>query len=511
MLDRSSVLGTYLGSHVSQGVYVGPQATTIGNLLYKVIADSSAVDLEALIVLRGRRAWTLYLDLTVLNHDGNLTDLSVFSAMAAFSAFRLPQTKVSNDGNVSIIPADEQEPLALTIQHVPFAVTFALIGSADDIAVDPSRIEAAAAAGTVTIICNEFEELCGLQKVDGIGMELEQLLRCVRLATSSAAEYGEALSSALERHRLTRVQHRVRRTAGDASAAAAAPDRGVYALRKGGVVAVAMGRSGDVIEVGSAAGVTPHLRGLAVRASGDVEVEASTAMPGLSNIQASNVMEGNSGMQAAGGPSASSKPHMDVHTASASATVGTRFASSLQTRGTEGSRVRERTQEDAGKRLTHASTTTTVDLRAAEIASISEAAAAAAQTRTVSIPEVGQPNGDRTGDDAGTSAWPRGVHDQAVGASLRGQGASVQQDPKMRDTRTGKHGKGKKRRSADREGVGVLAASGTSAGPVDAQEGFDDFASIAELIAGPAGTEPLTLEKSIKRGKAKKKRQGMPR
>jgi hypothetical protein len=480
---------------------MGPQATAIANLLYKVIADSSAVDLEALVVLRGRRAWTLYLDLTVLNHDGNLTDLAVFSAMAVLSSFRLPQTKVASDGKVSVIPADEQEPLALTIQHVPFAVTFALIGSADVIAVDPSRLEAAAAAGTVTIICNEFEEICGAQKVDGIGMQLGQLLRCVRLASTSAADYGKTLSAALARHRHARVQHRVRRVAGGA---ATTPECSAYASGKGRMVVVAMGRSGDAVEVGSAACVTPHLQGLAVRG---LEAEGGSAVSASSPMQGLDVRAGSRGMNVEVSKTASAMPHMHEMRAAGNSKArkdGSPVSANPHTQGGEmGAGQKGSVQGGASFPI---ATTTAVALRKAQQAS-SSGTAAASHLGQDEAREDGQ-LGDMEIDtnvgadlDAGRDRKP-----PAARASLAGRrGESLQGDPQQGR----KQGKNKKRRSADREGVRVLASSGVSAGPIDAQQGFDNFAAIAQLIAGPAGAEQPTLEKGMKRRHAKKKRQDM--
>ena len=95
----------------------------ISMLLQRVIVDGAMVDLEALTVQRGRLAWTLYLDIHVLSHSGNLVDCAVLAAMAALTSFRLPQTEVSPTGDLTIFPATEWEPLPLTIHHIPFALS----------------------------------------------------------------------------------------------------------------------------------------------------------------------------------------------------------------------------------------------------------------------------------------------------------------------------------------------------------------------------------------------------
>ena len=161
---------------------MGGRAARLAHLLHSIIADGAAVDLEALVVRKGRTAWTLFLDLTVLDHDGGLDDACALAAMAALSACRLPQTELCTDGTVIVHNAADREPLPLTIQHVPLAATFSLLGSADDVVLDATRVEAAAAAGSVTVVRDRFAastgEICAVHKSDGLGTSPTQLLRC---------------------------------------------------------------------------------------------------------------------------------------------------------------------------------------------------------------------------------------------------------------------------------------------------------------------------------------------
>jgi ribonuclease PH len=186
----------------------------ISMLLQRIIVDGAMVDLEALTVQRGRLAWTLYLDIHVLCHAGNLIDCAVLASMAALTSFRLPQTEVTPAGDVSIFPASEREPLPLTIRHIPFAVSFALFAEGDVVAMDPSREEHEAAQGTMTVLMSEYGELCGIHKVEGCPVSLDTAMRCVRLATKCATGLGATLQEALKVHAVARVYSRVRQVAG---------------------------------------------------------------------------------------------------------------------------------------------------------------------------------------------------------------------------------------------------------------------------------------------------------
>ena len=76
------------------------------------------------------KVWAVRVDLHVLDHDGNLVDACALSALAALLAFRRPAVEVGGaDGQQVLVhsPAD-REPAALSIHHLPLAVTFALYG-----------------------------------------------------------------------------------------------------------------------------------------------------------------------------------------------------------------------------------------------------------------------------------------------------------------------------------------------------------------------------------------------
>lgn len=194
------------------------QAIEISMLLQRVIVDGAMVDLEALTVQRGRLAWNLYLDIHVLSHAGNLVDCAVLAAMAALTSFRLPQTEVSPTGDLTIFPANEREPLPLTIHHIPFAVSFALFADGDIVVLDPTREEPEAAQGTMTVLMSEHGELCGVHKVEGSPVSPDVAMRCVRLAAKCAKGLGSALQEALKVHEIARVYSRVRRVGAGAGA-----------------------------------------------------------------------------------------------------------------------------------------------------------------------------------------------------------------------------------------------------------------------------------------------------
>ncbi len=117
-------------------VDLGPQAAydsrqddaelDIQRFIERALRDSGAVDQEALCVLPGRQVWALQVTLHVLDAAGNLTDACMLAALAALMAFRRPVVEVDPQGTMTVFPAEQREPLPLSLHHLPVATTFAV-------------------------------------------------------------------------------------------------------------------------------------------------------------------------------------------------------------------------------------------------------------------------------------------------------------------------------------------------------------------------------------------------
>lgn len=207
----------------------GEDAIEVARLVERGLRESRAIDLEALVVLAGRKVWHLRVDVHVLDHAGNLVDACGLASLAALMAFRRPDVTVGggDDGQaVTVHPPEVREPVPLSIHHLPLPISFALFEGGELLVVDPSLKEEAAADGKFIVTQNAFGELCALQKVEGCGMTPPQLMRCIRLATQKVEELTSLIRKALEAHEVARVQARVRRHAGGAGPAAAAAAAG---------------------------------------------------------------------------------------------------------------------------------------------------------------------------------------------------------------------------------------------------------------------------------------------
>jgi exosome complex component RRP45 len=196
-------------------------------ILERTLLNGGAIDAEALCVQSGKWVWRLHIDVTVLDHGGNLVDACVLSAVAAMRHFRKPEVQINEDtvsvtttagsGNSSgggsgndIIPSgpnvlhsDEREPTPLPLHHTPLTVTFALYadptGATTTVSalIDPSQREELVMNGNVTFSFNKYGEMCSLDFAGGCELKPRQLITCAKLGKMKCVELCNMLESSL--------------------------------------------------------------------------------------------------------------------------------------------------------------------------------------------------------------------------------------------------------------------------------------------------------------------------
>lgn len=191
----------------------GEMAVELGRIIDRGLRESKAVDTESLCVLAGRSVWAIRLDIHILDNGGNLIDAANLAALAALLSFRRPECTLGGPDGQDIIvhPPEVREPLALSIHHLPIAVTFAFLGDGDLLVLDPSLKEELVMGGRLTITVNTHGEVCGVQKGGGVGVSASELMRCLRLASTKAAVLTETLKKVVEVHETERAQRKIRR------------------------------------------------------------------------------------------------------------------------------------------------------------------------------------------------------------------------------------------------------------------------------------------------------------
>ena len=198
-------------------------------ILERTLMNGGAIDVESLCVESGKWVWRLHVDVTVLDHGGNLVDACILSAVAALRHFRKPEVRVETEAGVSgsaapvVLHSDEREPTPLPMHHTPLTVTFALFsdpsGATTKVSalIDPTYREELVMDGTSTFSFNKYGEICSLDFPGGCELKPSQFITCAKLGKQKCVELCDllekSLSEANEKAAKERMD-RLRRSAG---------------------------------------------------------------------------------------------------------------------------------------------------------------------------------------------------------------------------------------------------------------------------------------------------------
>jgi exosome complex component RRP42 len=140
-----------------------------------------------LVIEPGKKVFVVFIDIYVLNHDGNLIDASALAAVSA-----LINTKMANyeikDGEVKIKPGYEQLP----IRKHPITVTTAKIG--DKLVVDPIGEEEQVMDARISFAIDDDGNICAIQKGGSGYFEPQQIMEAAKLAKDKAKELRKKLN-----------------------------------------------------------------------------------------------------------------------------------------------------------------------------------------------------------------------------------------------------------------------------------------------------------------------------
>lgn len=154
-------------------------AIELARVVDRGIRETQTVDLEKLCIEPGEKVWILFLDIHVLDYDGNLFDACSYGALGAMTDTTVPASRV--DG----------EDFKLEVQHYPVSVTAAKIGNS--IFLDPSLDEERIADARLTVAIDENGNITAMQKGLSGSFTLDEVEGVIELSTQKGNEIREMI------------------------------------------------------------------------------------------------------------------------------------------------------------------------------------------------------------------------------------------------------------------------------------------------------------------------------
>ncbi len=106
----------------------------LARVVDRSLRESGAIDLKKLCLVEGEKAYIIFIDMYVLDYDGNYFDPSLISALAALATARIPRYEVV-DGK----PQKTEEHFTLELNALPLTIMVGILG--ESFLVDPQMEE----------------------------------------------------------------------------------------------------------------------------------------------------------------------------------------------------------------------------------------------------------------------------------------------------------------------------------------------------------------------------------
>ncbi len=166
----------------------GEDATELARVVDRGIREGDAIDTQKLCIEEGEKVWVVFIDIHVLDFDGNLFDAAGIGAMTALLDADVPASRFDE--------AEKDEDYPLPVDYVVVPTTFTKIK--DQIILDAQLEEEKIADARLTVSFNNEDEIVAMQKgLNGV-FKYEATKDCVDKAKEIGEEMREKVLDEVE-------------------------------------------------------------------------------------------------------------------------------------------------------------------------------------------------------------------------------------------------------------------------------------------------------------------------
>ena len=156
------------------------ESIEVARVVDRGIREGHAVDMTKLCMVPGKEVWIMFVDVHVLDYDGNLFDAANIGANAAFKGTIVPAKR-----------AGKGEDYPLPVLHQPISITAVKIDG--KILIDPTHDEERVADARLTAATIETGNLCAMQKGLNGAFTMEEVVKVVEMSRRIGAEIRSKL------------------------------------------------------------------------------------------------------------------------------------------------------------------------------------------------------------------------------------------------------------------------------------------------------------------------------
>ena len=184
LIMSAEVLPT-ASSHIEPGP-PDEEAIELSRVVDRGVRESKMLDLDKLSLIPGKIVYTIFVDCSIINSDGNLLDATSYAVVAALLTCKLPVFIVEGDKVV-----DTGEIMPPPLATIPISVTAVRIG--DSVLLDPTMEEEACMDARLTITTQSDGDFVALQKGYTGPFTATQILQSAEIARIKGEEIRSKL------------------------------------------------------------------------------------------------------------------------------------------------------------------------------------------------------------------------------------------------------------------------------------------------------------------------------
>lgn len=164
-------------------------AIELARVVDRGIRESEMVDMTKLCLIPGKTVITVFVDVNIMNVDGNLFDATSYAVVAALRTAKMKKYKVKDDK-----VEDTGEMVPVPAGRIPVSVTTARIG--DVLLVDPASEEEGAMDMRITITTDDDGNVVASQKGEASTITPAQVLQAVDTSLKVGKEIRKQIKDA---------------------------------------------------------------------------------------------------------------------------------------------------------------------------------------------------------------------------------------------------------------------------------------------------------------------------
>lgn len=157
----------------------GEDAVELARVVDRGLRESKCIDLKKLCIVPGEKVWTTFVDIHIINHQGNLIDTAALASLAALLSAKVPKL----DGE-DILRGDYERPLPVVFK--PINITVGKVG--EKFLVDPIFEEEGILNSKLSISVRDDDNICALQKQGNGELTIEDIGKMVDIAIEKSKE-----------------------------------------------------------------------------------------------------------------------------------------------------------------------------------------------------------------------------------------------------------------------------------------------------------------------------------